>query len=89
MTTTALPDALMREACPHCGLDALTGPNAHTKPDGCINALRLMHLNYQRRIGEFVLNRLEEVKNESGGVIGYKLNLTADETDNLCREIDK
>lgn len=43
---------------------------------------------YQQRIGLFVLNRLAEVHNNIGGVIGYKLELDADETEQLLRLIE-
>ena len=43
---------------------------------------------YQQRLGLFVLNRLAEVHNTIGGVIGYKLELNADETEQLLRLIE-
>ncbi len=43
---------------------------------------------YRTSIGQFVLNRVEEVTNGIGGVIGYKLNLNAEETEKLMRLIE-
>ena len=31
---------MKREVCPYCGIDALTGPLAHSNKDGCIKALK-------------------------------------------------
>lgn len=52
------------------------------------DTMRTMHLEYRRRIGTFVLNRLTEVTNEIGGVTGYRLNLNAEETEKFIREIE-
>lgn len=46
-------------------------------------------LDYRLRIGRFVQNRLEEVQNSIGGVIGYKLVLSPEETEKFIREIEK
>lgn len=43
---------------------------------------------YQQRLGAFVVNRLAEVHNKIGGVVGYKLELDADETEQLIRMIE-
>lgn len=86
--TETPPTAVNREPCPYCGLDALTGPNAHADRNGCIDAMRMMHLNYRRRVGIFVLDHLEEVLNHHGAVIGYRLQLSADETEKLIRVIE-
>ena len=79
---------LKRGVCPYCHIDAMTGPWAHAKREDCIAAMRGMHLLYQQRVSQFVLNRLEEVTNKIGGVTGYKLNLNAEETEKLCRELE-
>lgn len=41
-----------------------------------------------KSVHSFVIDHLEEVTNDIGGVIGYKLNLNADETDTLLRLIE-
>ena len=46
------------------------------------------HLAYRLRIGRFVINRLNEVTNRIGGVIGYELHLNIKETKELIRAID-
>lgn len=37
---------MKRDLCPYCGIDAETGPSAHTSKDACISALK--HRNQQR-----------------------------------------
>lgn len=39
-------------------------------------------------VHNFVIDHLEEVTNEMGGVIGYRLNLDTDETEQLLRLIE-
>lgn len=51
--------------------------------------LREKHLAYRKRIVDFVMNHVEEVTNEIGGVIDYKLNLNAAETECLLAEIER
>ncbi len=51
-------------------------------------SIRAMHLEYQRILGQFVLNRLKEVTLPGGGVVGYTLNLNMAETEQLMRLID-
>lgn len=46
------------------------------------------HVDYRRRIGGFVLNRLHEVTNKYGGCIGYTLPLNQDETEKLIKLIE-
>ena len=77
-----------RGVCPYCDIDAVTGPCAHARREDCIAAMRILHLNYRQRIGQFVLNRLKEVKLETGAVIGYRLHLSAKETEKLIRELE-
>lgn len=35
-----------------------------------------------------VMNNVEEVKNEIGGVVGYSLNLTPSQTELLCQILE-
>jgi len=53
-----------------------------------VEDIRKMHLAYRQRIGAFVLNRLEEVTNDIGGVTGYRLHLNAEETEKLMKVIE-
>lgn len=76
--------------CPHCGID-----ESHETREDCIRALKELdecdkdrHRAYRRRISKMVTDKLEEVVTARGAVIGYKLNLTADETERLCRAIE-
>ena len=80
---------MKREVCPYCGIDAASGPYAHTKREDCISAIRTMHLNYRLRIGVFIQNRLQEVRNDTGGVTGYRLDLNADQTEKLIQELER
>lgn len=83
-----MSDPVKRDVCPVCGIDAGSGPMAHTTREGCVSALRSMHLEYRSHVGGFVLNRLQEKKNHIGGVIGYTLTLDAQETERLVRLIE-
>lgn len=83
------PTNVPRGVCPYCGIDAKTGPYAHAKREDCVAAMRSMHLAYRQRVGRFVMNHLKEVTNPIGGVVGYKLNLNAEQTEKLCQEIEK
>jgi hypothetical protein len=56
--------------------------------DDTVESTRAMHLAYRARVGQFVLNRIEEVQNHIGGVIGYRLNLSAEETEKLMKIIE-
>jgi hypothetical protein len=77
-----------RGVCPFCRIDAMTGPYAHAKREGCIEAMMIKHGQYRRRIARFVMDNLEEITNETGGVIGYRLHLNAIDTEKLCHEIE-
>jgi len=72
-----MSEPIKRGVCPYCGIDAGSGPYAHTKHEDCIRALKEAHGKYRRR-----------VTNEIGGVIGYRLQLSAEETEKLLRAIE-
>jgi hypothetical protein len=40
------------------------------------------------KVLSFIVNNVEEVQNGIGGVIGYKLNLTTEQTDYLWRTLE-
>lgn len=88
MKTKSMP-AVQRGVCPYCGLDAFDGPNAHATREQCIQALRNETNRHRSRIKRIIMDRLQEVTNRIGGVIGYRLTLSAEETETLLKEIER
>lgn len=79
---------MTREPCPYCGQNAGTGPWAHATREGCIKALQEKHVLFRRRVYSFFRNHVSEHKNRIGGVIGYELHLTPEETEQLWRMLE-
>ncbi len=83
-----MSNPIQRGVCPYCGIDAEVGPYAHADRQGCIVALKDKHQRYRNKISRMVENKLQEVKNRIGGVVGYKLDLDAKETEIFWREVE-
>lgn len=69
-------------------IEATTAINYTPPTNTLANVVEANQSDCIRRIHGYVLDRLEEVTNEIGGVIGYKLNLSAEETEGLWRDIE-
>lgn len=78
-----MSEQIKRDPCPYCGLDAGKGPNAHADRAGCITALKDRELLRRVRLNTFLESNVAEVKNQIGGVIGYNLHLSAEQTKEL------
>jgi len=77
-----------RSPCPHCGLGPHLGPHPTTPTVQCINALKSHHRHYRQRVMLEIQDKLQEVHNNIGGVIGYRIELNADETEKLCKLVE-
>ena len=75
--------------CRCCGVETLAGSTEHASQFDCVHALKDAHIKYRRHLQILVMDQLEEVTNQSGGVIGYKLTLNANETEELCKAIER
>ena len=74
--------------CPYCFNE--TGQRPQHKL-GCPNSKWRTMESAAKNVSAlyFVVNHLEEVKNRIGGVIGYKLNLSPEETEKLVHLLEK
>ncbi len=84
-----MSNPIQRGVCPYCGIDAGSGPYAHADRQGCIVALKDKHQQYRFKISRMLQDKVLEDLNGIGGVVGYRLELNADETEKFWREIER